>query len=248
MHKFSKVKSSFDKRGFCIVQNFFSKKEVNLIINNVIKHEQKNKNNFQKHEVNYVGNQLNSLHNFKNNSFFDNLANSKNVLTLSSELLGKKTIVKATEYFAKPKKIGLASPMHQDNFYWCYKNDNALTMWIALDNCTRKNGSLYYFSKSHKLGLLPHEPSYAPGSSQTVSSRYLNKLSKRRTFVTLKAGDCLVHHCLSVHGSEKNKSSMNRRGFVIQFRAADEEIDKRRFAIYKNSLKDQVKRRHRNTK
>ena len=41
-------------------------------------------------------------------------------------------------------------------------------MWIALDEANKKNGSLYYFKKSHKLGLLPHEASNTPGSSQKI--------------------------------------------------------------------------------
>ena len=36
-----------------------------------------------------------------------------------------------SELFAKPSKVGLASPFHQDNFYWAVKGSNALTVWVA---------------------------------------------------------------------------------------------------------------------
>ena len=39
--------------------------------------------------------------------------------------------------FAKPKKVGMASPMHQDNFYWNLKDPNCFTMWIAIDRAKK---------------------------------------------------------------------------------------------------------------
>ena len=47
--------------------------------------------------------------------------------------------------------------------------------------------------------------SYAPGTSQTVDEKiYKRKLSKLKKITpSLKAGDMLIHHCLTVHGSDK---------------------------------------------
>ena len=47
---------------------------------------------------------------------------------------------------------------------------------ITLNRANKKNGGVYYFEGSHKLGLLNHKPSFAPGSSQTIKS--LRKLKK----------------------------------------------------------------------
>ena len=58
-----------------------------------------------------------------------------------------------------------------DNFYWCVKGGNALTVWIALlDDVTSANGGIQYYNESTKLGVVKHEPSYAKGSSQKVSN------------------------------------------------------------------------------
>ena len=71
-------------------------------------------------------------------------------------------------------------PIHQDNFYWNLNNSKGLTVWIALDKCTKKNGALFYFAKSQKIGLLKHKPSYAPGSSQVLKNkRILKKFYKK---------------------------------------------------------------------
>tara|TARA_A100001011_G_scaffold373509_1_gene433007 strand:- start:309 stop:1049 length:741 start_codon:yes stop_codon:yes gene_type:complete len=233
----------FRKNGYCILKNQFSLQEVRDIIININKHIKKNQNNFEGSDINYINGEVNSLHNFKDNIFFDKFSKKNSLIDLTSNLLESKTTVKAVEYFAKPKKVGLASPSHQDNYYWCLKKSKALTMWIALDHASKENGSLFYYSGSHKLGIIPHEPSNAPGSSQTIKKDFYKKLSRRRTFVSLEPGDCLIHHCLSVHGSEKNVSSQSRRGFVIQYKSVEDTIDKNRYNKYRQSLDQQVKQR-----
>ena len=76
---------------------------------------------------------------------------------------------RACELFTKPSKIGLAAPIHQDNYYWAVKGSNALTLWIALEASKRNNGCVHYYDGSHEYGILDHEPSFAKGSSQKVS-------------------------------------------------------------------------------
>ena len=119
------------------------------------------------------------------------------------------------ELFAKPAKVGLASPFHQYNYLWAVSNNNGLTIWVALYISEKKNGGLTYISSSHKLGLLEHEDSFAPGTSQKVKIKILKKILKKNKKVTpkLKPGDALIHHCLLIHGSNTNKSNKNRRGF-----------------------------------
>ena len=134
---------------------------------------------------------------------------NKTIKTLSNCMLGEQSVKFGSELFAKPAKDGLASPMHQDNFYWCVDNSIGLTVWIALDVSNKKNGGVYYFKKSHLKGLLKHKLSYAPGSSQTI--KYPSALKNlKKVIPNIKLGDCIVHSCLVVHGSKKNKSNLSR--------------------------------------
>ena len=82
----------------------------------------------------------------------------------------KEPELRASEYFAKPKKKGLPAPTHQDNFYWKVKNNKGLTMWIALCPSDYKNGGVYYYNGSHKKGVLPHKASLAKGTSQMIKN------------------------------------------------------------------------------
>ena len=53
--------------------------------------------------------------------------------------------------------------------------------------------------------MLSHEPSYIPGSSQTVNKTNLKKLKKyKKVYTTLNVGDAILHSSLVVHGSNKN--------------------------------------------
>ena len=146
------------------------------------------------------------------------------------------------ELFAKPARVGLASPFHQDNYLWAVKNNNGLTIWVALDISEKKNGGLTYVSSSHKFGLLEHEDSFAPGTSQRVKQKVLKKILNKNKKITpkLKPGDALIHHCLLIHGSNINKSDKNRRGFTLQFKDKKSGYNIKLLKHYKNRLKHQL--------
>ena len=148
----------------------------------------------------------------------------------------------ASELFAKPAKYGLPTPIHQDNYYWCFKNSNALTVWIALDKVSKSNGGICYYEKSHSLGLLKHVPSYAKGSSQKISNKKILKRCKK-VFPNLYPGDALIHHSLIAHGSGRNMSNFSRRGLTLQYKAKNSKIDKKLKMNYEKQLKKQIKLR-----
>ena len=73
--------------------------------------------------------------------------------------------------FTKNKNV---NTMHNvNNYLRAIKNNNGITFWIALDESNKTNGGLYYLKSSHKLGLLRHENSYVPGTSQKIKSNLL---------------------------------------------------------------------------
>ena len=148
----------------------------------------------------------------------------------------------ASELFAKPAKRGLASPMHQDNYYWCIKGGNALTIWLSLDKVSSKNGGIKYLNKTHKLGVVKHVPSFAKGSSQKIFN--LNKYSKYKTVCPiLNPGDAIFHHCEIIHGSSENTSGKRRRGLTFQFKDMNSKFDNKMKKKYILSLKKQIRKR-----
>ena len=113
-------------------------------------------------------------------------------------------------------------------------------MWIASDYVNKKNGALYYYSRSHLNGKLEHEQSFAKGTSQTVKKNVINKFSKKdKIIINASPGDMFIHHGYMVHGSSKNTSSKSRKGISIWFKAFKAKIDKKSQKKYLLSLKKQ---------
>lgn len=237
----------FNENGWCIIRNLFSKNELKKINDQLKIFLKKNFKKYSGRDINFAGkkkllNQINSFHKLNDCNYFKKLSNKKKIISIPQTLLSSKKIsLRASELFAKPARMGLAAPIHQDNYYWCVKDHKALTLWISFNKVSEKNGGVFYFNGSHKHGIFKHVPSYSKGSSQKIKNRkFLKKKFKTETPI-LNPGDCLVHHCLTVHGSNKNRSNFSRKGFTFQFKNFNSKYDETRKKKYENSLIKQLK-------
>ena len=89
------------------------------------------------------------------------------------------------------------------------------------------------------MGVLEHEPSFAPGSSQKV--RYQDGLKYfKKELPELELGDCLIHNCLIVHGSNANKSSLPRTGLTLRYKSKVNFVRKDLQKNYDRELKMQL--------
>ena len=233
----------YNLNGFCVVRKIINKKTVNSIKGEIRKILNKKKNKLLRKDYNLINKKINSLHSLTRYSkFFKKISKNQKILDICINLLGKNPEFRQSEYFAKPKKIGLQSPYHQDNYYWNVKKSNALTTWIALTPANKKNGGLKYLVGSHKLGTIEHENSYAPGSSQKINNDEIKKLKKKykEVIIDLKVGDALFHHCEVIHGSNKNKSNFDRKGLTMQFQEKGAKINESSYKKYIAKLNNQI--------
>ncbi len=235
----TKLKKSFDKDGYVLIKNFYSIPKINNIKKNLFKHLEKVKYRLKKRQIHFTNSKLiNSVHHLKWKKV-DEIRNNKKILNIVKNLLTDKIKHFGAEVFAKPAKHGLQVPIHQDNFYWNVNNSNGLTVWIALDKSVKKNGAIFYYKKSHKLGLLNHKSSYAPGSSQKLKNLNILKGFKK-TMPILNAGDILIHHCLVVHGSMRNLSDKDRTGLTMRYIGKSSKIMRSSKLKYEKQLKKQL--------
>ena len=112
----------------------------------------------------------------------------------------------------------MATPYHQDNFYW-----NIIGARIkCLDSLSKssKKMEVEYYEKSHNLSVIQHEISFLPGSSQKIPNKVIKKLKFNKITPSLKEGDCIFHHSEIIHGSKPNKSSFDRIGLVISYKTS----------------------------
>lgn len=225
----SQIKS-FSLNGELKITNFLSKKEVLRILKEYdIFTRDINKGSFGKN-FNYLNSskKLTSIHRLEKykKSYFFKIASKKKIFNTAQNLLGNKCKLYSIQFFFKNSDQNLATPPHQDNAYWCYKNGKGLSFWIPLNKTDKLNGTLFYYRNTHNLDR-PHYVSLnTPGSSQKV------KIGSRlkKTHYRLKAGDCVAHDSRIIHGSYKNLKENDRRAFIISF-------------ITKNSIKDKIKQK-----
>ncbi len=250
MNNLKNLRDHYEKKGWAIYRKLFSLNEVNLvnsIINNFLKNKFQTINK-KSRAINFTDDKniniknINSFHELAQCKEIEDFAKKKKILDTVRFFLNSDPEFRHCELFAKPARVGLPSPDHQDNFYWGVKGDNALTLWIALDNSNKDNGCIHYYDGSHKYGILKHEASYAKGSSQKIlKTSFLKKFEI--SYPELQPGDVLIHHCLVVHGSQKNNSLNNRRGWTIQFKDKKASYDLEQIKIYEKSLNNQIQSR-----
>ena len=236
MKNLEEIKSKFYSDGFVIVKNIFNQdqlkkifKEIELVKTKSIKVKNKNMHFTKDKKLNTI----HDINTYVKKGEIINFTKNKNLVKVVNKILGEKSKVRNIEFFLKPKKTGLKAPFHQDNFYWKVSNKRALNVWIACSQSNRKNGGMCYFKKSHKIGLIEHQLSGDPGSSQKLSEKFIEKLKFKKIYPNLNKGDCIIHHCEVIHGSSKNKSNKDRIGLVISYIGKRAKINKKKVKEYR---------------
>ncbi|MBL8376396.1 MAG: phytanoyl-CoA dioxygenase family protein [Burkholderiales bacterium] len=122
------------------------------------------------------------------------------------------------QVFVKEPNTAERTDWHHDLPFWPMRGNDIVSVWVALTDVDSTNSQLEYIAGSHKWGKF-----YA-AAIPDKDPRFKSELepcpdfSTRRDDPTLRflrwdmqAGDCLVHHPLTVHGSDGNFSLQRRR-------------------------------------
>jgi ectoine hydroxylase-related dioxygenase (phytanoyl-CoA dioxygenase family) len=133
----------------------------------------------------------------------------KNLNPLLAKLVGAKNYkVLNNQYFCKPPNYKMTSA-HQDNAYF-ESNDNVVTFWIPLQDVDVLNSCMFYVPRSHKEGIIKHDPIGTNVRTRTgktgyslYSSHYKNKEFYK---VEMKKGQILIHDKNTMHFSSPNIS------------------------------------------
>ncbi len=240
MNNLKNIKKKFYSDGFVHVQNLFNKKEVTEIMSEIEKIKLKftkikNKNMHLTKDKKF--NTIHDINKFIKKGKIIDLSRDKRLISIIEKIIGKNISLRNLEFFLKPKNTGKKAPVHQDNYFWNIPSKKALNVWIACTSSNIKNGGLYYFLKSHKDGVIDHELSFQPGTSQQIPKKHLLKKKYKKVFPSLKPGDCILHHCEVIHGSNANKSKFDRVGLVMSFKQSNAKVNKKGWKLYQNRLK-----------
>ena len=151
-------------------------------------------------------------------AFHDVLWHS-NVTVPARQLLGGAVRFWHDQLFCKPAQHGGVVAWHQDFSYWTRTSPMAhLTCWIGLDDSTVANGCIHYIPGSHRWNLLP--VTGLAGDMAAIRKVLTDEQWEQfqhPVAVELKAGQCVYHHPLAMHGSFENRTDIPRRAAVLNF-------------------------------
>lgn len=135
----------------------------------------------------------------------------------ASQLLGGSVRFWHDQLFCKPAHHGGVVAWHQDYSYWTRTSPMAhLSCWIGLDDATVDNGCIHYIPGSHTWNLLPVTGLAGDMEAirEVLTAEQQEQFSKP-VAVELRAGECVYHHPLTVHGSFANQTDRPRRAMVL---------------------------------
>lgn len=215
------MQNDFERDGFVVIENAFSGQELQTLSDEVNRVIDGKAAYLPEKEIVYepdtnpprVRNAF-GLHNYSD--VFLRAAKNPSLIDVLGSILGKPLRLYASQVFAKPARVGTVVPSHQDMPYWPFEPYELISAWIALDDSTIENGCVRHVAGSHKLGLLPHAPSGVVGNSLAVVDDPRWKTLPEHP-VEVRRGSCILHHCLTVHRSEPNRSPNPRRGLIFVY-------------------------------
>ncbi|XP_071115668.1 L-proline trans-4-hydroxylase-like [Haliotis cracherodii] len=210
------MKQGFDEAGFVIIRGLLDKDEV-------VKLTKAAETNtaFSQHAFNLDDNEGRKSRmvawDHPGDDVTGILSRSARIVRTCEKLLGDEVYHYHGKLMMKNPQSGGKFVWHQDYGYW-YQNGNLfpdmMSVFVAIDQCTKENGCLQVLKGSHKCGRIDH----CAVGGQTGAD--VERVSQLKTvcplvFVELEPGDALFFHANLLHTSNANTSDRRRWAFII---------------------------------
>lgn len=142
------------------------------------------------------------------------------ILEPVEQVLGPDIIWYSCLFFAKRALVGREIPWHQDGYLAAaIQPSRAVNLWIAIDACTPENGCLRFIPATHREAIV-HNPDTRPDLTFGTKADEERFDTGRAIDSILAPGQFSLHHCLTVHGSNANRSPDRRVGLALAFMSA----------------------------
>lgn len=158
--------------------------------------------------------------------YFHRLFTDSPFRRVAEALLAGPVVPKNMQYFNKPPGVGRPTPPHQDGFYFMLDPCEAVTLWLALDEADEVNGCVRYVPGSHLQGMRQHARTGTLGFSQGIPDYPTDEDTRREVSCPADPGDLLVHHAMTIHRADGNRSTGRSRrslGFIYYSERARED-------------------------
>jgi ectoine hydroxylase len=158
---------------------------------------------------------------------FSLLARHPRTAGIVQEVIGVPMYIYHSKLAFKAAFTGSVQFWHQDYGYWVgSKHPKPLmaSCFVMLEPHTEDNGCMQVLARSHREGVVPHEPCprESTGDSQIrIPSSAMVEYCKRYQRIKLigEAGDFVVWHSNTMHASAHNISDRSRHSAIIAYNA-----------------------------
>ncbi len=209
---FTTLKEDFERTGFAIVPNLFTRKEVQHL-----KQECIDILAAVKEETGSVAGNGVLVGLAARSAVFQNAVGDERILDILETILAPNIEFLSDKVVFKSESVTFASPWHQDWHYW--HGAHKYSIWVALDDATVDNGCLKLFPGSHKSAIV-HDGDASDGHG------FGNRLRPDAVDETLaitaevEAGGAVFFHDLTLHSSHPNTSGEERWVWIPTYRDA----------------------------
>ncbi|MCH1497855.1 MAG: phytanoyl-CoA dioxygenase family protein [Akkermansiaceae bacterium] len=213
--------SDYERDGYIVVCNLFSKEEIEHLGQTARNDNEMDKSSSQRDDG--EGNAVRlALWNHPGNGIYGMFARCRKMVERVEQILGEEVYHYHSKMVLKDAKVGGAWAWHQDYGYW-YQNGvlfpNLCSVMIAVDKATVENGCMQVIRGSHKMGRVNHVLS---GDQAGADMERVEEAKSRMDLVHVKMepGDALFFHANTLHASDANESEHPRWAMICCYNAA----------------------------
>ena len=208
-------KEQFEADGYILMKALFDSEEIEMLRSTA--HADRELDNHSFSRADGEGGKVRlSLWNHPGDNIYGMFARCKKMVDRAEDMLGDEVYHYHSKMILKDPKIGGAWAWHQDYGYW-YQNGlifpDLVSVFIAVDKATRKNGCLQVIKGSHLMGRIDH---ILTGDQAGADMERVNACLERMELVhcEMEPGDAIFFHSNLLHRSDQNKSENPRWSMV----------------------------------
>lgn len=217
------MKNDFDEHGYIMVRNFLDSEELLRIKQVLDENDHITKHGYTITDREGRECQL-ALWSHPGSDVTGMVSRCEKMVDTCEKLLDGEVYHYHTKLMMKNAETGGCHLWHQDYGYW-YKNGclypDLLTVFIAIDRCSKENGCLEILRGSHKCGRIEHlMVAGQTGADMDRVTDIQNSGNCPQEVVEMEPGDALFFHCNLLHTSGPNNSPHRRWAFLTAYNKA----------------------------
>lgn len=137
-----------------------------------------------------------------------------------ADIIGRDDLSLFSDKLNVKRPGGAPFPWHQEGPYWGFGAEDlehVVTLILYLDDATEENGCLWVIPGTHRYGALE-----ALKDRGTLGRLYtdVDRLDEKPFAGALPAGSVMWFHRDLVHGSQTNRTTVDRRAFLLAYQPA----------------------------